>query len=206
MRDVPIWKSSTCCYLGFKLLDHQEAHRLFSVWSCVHIFWIDFIFIYIKTDPQLINPEDIVTVTAGPFLDFTGSLLSENSTKEWNRTISHFVLRVSLCLLEVRVGGCRHRCIIDGERVSEQRWDFSPLCFFFFSLSIYSSRAAECHLLSHNWSRNVRCLFVATSVCLCVCQSTLHLHLETLWHFSYLKTLFICGLGNNYCCITIIIL
>lgn len=97
-------------------------------------------FIYIKTDPQLINPEDIVTVTAGPFLDFTGSLLSENSTKEWNRTISHFVLRVSLCLLEVRVGGCRHRCIIDGERVSEQRWDFSPLCFFFF---LYLFIAAE---------------------------------------------------------------
>lgn len=69
------------------------------------------------------------------------------------------------------VGGCRHRCKVDGERVSEQRWDFFPSLFFFSSLSIYSSRAAECHLLSHNWSRNERCLFVAASVCLCVCVS-----------------------------------
>lgn len=78
MRDAPTWKPSLCCYLGFKLLDHQEAqpHWLLSVSSCVGPFWIDFIFIYIKTDPQLIDPEDIVTVTAGPFLDFTGSLLS----------------------------------------------------------------------------------------------------------------------------------
>lgn len=74
---------------------------------------------------------------------------------------------------------------------------------FFSSLSIYSSRAAECHLLSHNWSRNERCLFVAASVCVCVCQSTLHLHLDTLWHFSYLL---VCELGINYYCIAINIL
>lgn len=102
------------------------------------------------------------------------------------------------------MGGCRHRCKVDGERVSEQRWDFFPSLFFFSSLSIYSSRAAECHLLSHNWSRNERCLFVAASVCLCVCVSEYITSgcINSGIFLTYTLTYFL----NNYYCITIIIL
>lgn len=99
MRDVRICRSSPCWYLWFKLLDHQEAQPHWLFFVCIDPFWIVLIFIYIETDPQLIDPEDIVRVIAGLFLDFTGSLLSENSTEEWNRTIWDFVLCVSLCLL-----------------------------------------------------------------------------------------------------------
>lgn len=110
-----------------------------------------------------------------------------------------FVLRVSLRLLEVRVGGCRHRCRVDEERVSEQRWDFSPSLFF--SLSIYSSRAAECHLLNHNWSRNERC--GCKCVCLCVSEYITSACINSPAFFWNEST--VCELGNNYYCIAIII-
>lgn len=55
---------------------------------------------------------------------------------------------------------------------TEKRWDFSPLVSFF-SSSINSSRAAECHLLSHNWSRNEwgLCVAACVNVDMCVSES-----------------------------------
>lgn len=76
-----MYLESITILLLLKSLAHQDSTLIGSTAGG----WMGPIDFYIKTDPQLIDPEDIGP--AGTFLDLTGWLLSENSTEEWSWTI-----------------------------------------------------------------------------------------------------------------------